>query len=360
MNPIERAVRRVDRFQQGFGPAGFVFGVFKKYGDDRGGQLAALIAYYGFVSVFPLLLLLVTILALFVGDNSHLAKQIENSALRQFPVIGNQLGESIKALHRNTAWGLIIGLLGLIWGSMGAIANSQFALAEVWNVPNVVRPNYWVRLARTLLMMVTLGVFLLLSSAAAAFAGSLHGPGALVAAGTLVLTLLLNVLLFATAYRLLTPKQVATRPMVPGAILGGFGWTVLQFFGTAVVQHLKHTSQIYGFFWIVLTLVAWIYLGTQLFVYSAEMSVVLDRRLWPRAMVQPPITEADRRVLEALAEQAERRPELRISTRVVGDGTTAADDDSSEDGSRGPEGSDQEAAPGSSSEPAPAGRPPSS
>ncbi len=327
MNPIERAARRVDRFQQGFGPAAFVFGVFKKYGDDRGGQLAALIAYYGFLSIFPLLLLLVTILALFVGPDSHLAKQIENSALQQFPVIGSQLHDSIRALHRNSTWGFIIGILGLIWGSMGAIQNSQYAMAQIWNVPNVVRPNYWVRLLRTLLMMVALGVFLLLSTAAAAFVGSLHGPSGLAAVGTVAGTLILNVWLFAVAFRILSPKQVATRPLVPGAVTGAVGWTALQFFGTAVVEHLKHTSQIYGFFWIVLTLVAWIFLGTQLFLYSAELSVVWNRRLWPRAMVQPPITDADRRVLQALAEQAERRPELRISTKVVQDGPDAPEQD---------------------------------
>ena len=319
MNPVERAARAVDRFQQGHRPPAFLFGVVKKYGDDRGGQLAALIAYYGFVSIFPLLLLLVTVLALFVGPDSSLAHRIERSAFEQFPVIGQNLGASIKALHRNSTWGLLVGVLGLLWGAQGAIQNAQHAMAQVWNVPNVVRPNFWVRLVRSLLMMLGLGLFLVLSSTAATLSGSIHGPSIVVKAGILVVSLCLNVALFTMAYRVLTPKQVATRELFPGVFLGAFGWSLLQFFGTLVVGHLRHTSQVYGFFSIVLTLVAWIYLGTQLFLYSAEVNVVLHRRLWPRAMVQPPLTDADRRVLDALARQAERRPEVRVTTHVVGD-----------------------------------------
>ena len=64
MNVAERLVRRVDRAQQGVRPLAFAVGVFKKFGDDRGGSLAALLTFYGFLSLFPLLLLLVTILGL--------------------------------------------------------------------------------------------------------------------------------------------------------------------------------------------------------------------------------------------------------------------------------------------------------
>ena len=60
MNPIEKVIRRVDAVQQRHKPAAFSVGLIKKYGDDNGGVLAANLAHSGFVSLFPLLLVLAT------------------------------------------------------------------------------------------------------------------------------------------------------------------------------------------------------------------------------------------------------------------------------------------------------------
>jgi YihY family inner membrane protein len=314
VNPIERVVRVVDRSQQRFGPAGFVFGVVKKFGDDRGGSLAALLTFYGFLSLFPLLLLLVTILGLAFGNNKSVTHDLETSALSQFPVIGTQLGDSIKALHRNSEIGLVIGILGLLWGSQGAAQSGQYAMAEIWNVPGVVRPNFWSRLARTFLLMGTLGVFLLLSTASAAVSSFLGGGRTFEKIGGIALTLLLNVALYILAFRILTPKQVASRVLLLGAVLGGIGWTVLQLAGGVLIHRtLQNTSEVYGFFAIVLGFMAWIYLGAQMTLYMAELNVVRERRLWPRSIVQPPLTDADRQVLAAIARQGERRPEQQVS-----------------------------------------------
>jgi len=75
MNPVERVVRRIDGFQQSHRPLALGFGVIKKFGDDRAGSLAALIAYYGFLAVFPLLLLLTTILG-FAMDRTALSRTL--------------------------------------------------------------------------------------------------------------------------------------------------------------------------------------------------------------------------------------------------------------------------------------------
>jgi YihY family inner membrane protein len=316
MNPLERVVRSVDRAQQRFGPAAFVFGVVKKFGDDRAGSLAALIAYYGFLSLFPLLLLLVTILGIVAGHNPSFAKSVEHSALSQFPVIGNQLGNNIHALHRNSTIGLVIGILGLIWGAQGAIQAGQYAMAEVWNVPGVVRPNFWSRLVRTLLMMGVLGVFLVASTTLAGIVSFATKGSSITHVAGVIVSLLLNVALYVVAFRVLTPKQVRSRLLVPGAILGGAGWTVLQYLGVSLIDHtLRHTSQVYGFFAVVLGLVAWMYLGAQMTLYVAEVNVVKANRFWPRGMVQPPLTEADERVLVAIGQQGKRRPEQRLSVK---------------------------------------------
>ncbi len=317
VNRLERAVRRVDRVQQANRVLGFALAVTKKYGDDRGGQLAALLAYYGFLSLFPLLLLLVTVLGIVAGGSSSITRDLEGSALAQFPVIGSgPLSHTIHALHENSAAGLAVGILGLLWGSQGASQMGQYAMAEVWNVPNLARPNFWARLGRTGVLVGALGLFLVVSSGLAAI-GTLGGRGPLVRVGGVAGSLVANAGLYASAFRILTPSQVPTRSLLPGALAGAGAWTVLQDVGTALVEHqLRHSSQVYGTFAVVLGLVAWIYLAANVTLYAAELNVVAARRLWPRALAPPPLTEADRRVLAALAEQGRRRPEVQVDVRV--------------------------------------------
>ena len=318
MNRIERTLRSIDRFQQRHRVPGFAFGVIKKYGDDRGGQLAALLTYYSFLTLFPLLLLLVTILGIVAGGNPSIEHRLEHSAFAQFPVIGSgsaegpSLSNSIHALHANSTAGLVIGILGLIWGSQGAAQTGQFAMAQIWNVPNVVRPGFVPRLGRTFLLLGVFAIFLVLSSALTAVTGWGHHT-ALTRVGGLAGSFLANALLYLTVFRVLTPKSIGTRPLVPGAIAGALGWTVLQSIGAELLEHqLRGSSQVYGTFAVVLGLIFWLYLVVNLSTYAAEANVVLARRLWPRSMLQPPLTDADQRVLAAIAKQEERRPEQRV------------------------------------------------
>ena len=111
---------------------------------------------------------------------------------------------------------------------------------------------------------------------------------------------------------MLTPKGVPTRNLLAGAITGGILWTVLQVLGTWLVHRYLHSDSVYGVFADVLGLLAWIYLAIEITVYSAEINVVLARRLWPRALVQPPLTEADRASMALQALQNQRRPEQHV------------------------------------------------
>lgn len=321
MNRLERLLRRFDQVQQANHLLGFALGVNKKYGDDRGGQLAALLTYYGFVSLFPLLLLLVTVLGMVAGGSSSITRHLERSALGQFPVIGSgSLSHTIHTLHENSAAGLAVGILGLLWGSQGASQMGQHAMAEVWNVPNLARPNFWARLGRTAALLGALGTFLVVSSALAAIA-TWGGRGVLLQLGGLLGSLVANAGLYTSAFRILTPKQIPSRNLLPGALGGAVAWTVLQNLGTALVEHqLRHSSQVYGTFAVVLGLLAWIYLAANITLYAAELNVVATRRLWPRALIPPPLTDADRRVLAALAEQGRRRPEVHVAVQVEPEG----------------------------------------
>ena len=164
MNPIERTIRKVDRFQQNSNRLGFIFGIIKKFGDDQGGNLAGLITFFGFTSMFPLLLLVVTLFGLILGNHAALTQRILHSAASQIPVLGSQLSNNIHALNRKSPLALITGIVGLLLGSQGASQTSQYAMAQVWNIPMTGRPNYVSRLKKTAELFFLLGIFFLAGS----------------------------------------------------------------------------------------------------------------------------------------------------------------------------------------------------
>jgi YihY family inner membrane protein len=311
MNPVEKAIRALDAGQQRFTPTAFVFGVIKKYGDDNGGVLASNLAYSAFVSIFPLLLILTTVLGLVAAVNPTVRTQVLDAVAGQVPLIGKTLTGNVQELKRSSIIGLIIGFIGLIWGAIGLAQSGLFTMEQVWNLPGPARPGYVQRLGRAMLFIALLGGGVI----ATTFLASLNtyllkGFWAVVLAELLAAAF--NTGMYIGAFRALTPKGVPTRRLLPGAIVGGVGWTALQVLGTWLVHHFLHSDSVYGIFGVVLGLLAWIYVAVQLTVYAAEINVVLTRRLWPRSIVQPPLTEADRASMALQALQNQRRPEQHI------------------------------------------------
>jgi YihY family inner membrane protein len=305
-------VQAVDSFQQRHDRLGFVVAVIKKYGDDRGGALAGLLTYYGFLAVFPLLLLLTTILGFVLGASSAASDRVLRSALIDFPIIGDELTTSIHPLRGSTP-AMVFGLLGLAWGSLGVTQVAQHAMAEVWNIPGVRRPGFGTRLTRGVLLFLLIGLGVASTTLLAAVAAA-GGHSLLVVTAGLGASAAINVALFIGAFRITTPKQIPTHQLLTGSVLAGIAWTILQTIGGLLVSHqLRHASQVYGFFGSVLGLISWLFLGAQLTLYCAELNVVRARRLWPRSIVQPPLTSADQRTLTAIALQGERRPEETVT-----------------------------------------------
>jgi len=313
MNPIERVFRRIDETQQGNGPLGFTFAVTKKFGDDNAGSLVSNIAFSAFLAVFPLLLILVTVLGLVLSNDPSLRKSVLDSTFADFPIVGRQLSSNIHALHRSSVLGLSIGLLGFLWGSIGLSQAGVFAMEQVWNLPGPERPNYPKRLLRSIGFLVVLGGGLVISGFLAAFGTFGRHEVALGLLGELA-AIAVNIGQYVLAFRVLTPKSVATRSLLPGAVAGGVAWTILLALGGYLLGHdLRNDSPIYGLFGIVLGLAAWVYLGAEISIYAAELNTVLARHLWPRAMVQPPLTEADQRSMALQATQNQRRPEQTVT-----------------------------------------------
>jgi YihY family inner membrane protein len=304
-------VASLDAFQRRHRWAGFPLAVLYKYADDQGGYLAALITYYGFLSLFPLLLLLVTILGFALHGDPHLQAKLLNSALAQFPLFGSQLRESVHA-RTGSGLGLVVGILGTLYGCLGAAQATQNALNRAWAVPRNIRPNPILSRLRSLLLIVVLGAGVLATTALSALTTGASAYGATVDTGlrivAVLLAMLANVGLFLLAFRVLTAPQSPSRHLRLGAIVAGIGWQLVQLLGTYFVSHvLKGSHEAYGVFGLVLGLLAWMYLLALVTVLAAEINVVAQRRLWPRALLTPftdnvQLTSADKRTYTAYAE----------------------------------------------------------
>ncbi len=312
MNAAERTIRRIDSWQQHHKPAAFIFGVIKKYGDDNAGQLVAGLSHATFVSLFPLLLVLVTILGLVAAGDPALQHRVLSAVTNQFPLMSQDLRGNVRQLHESSLIGLIVGLIVTAWGTSGLAQTGMFAMAQIWNIPGTRRPGYLQRLGRTGLFLLVLAVGVIATTGLASLNAFGH-QRTLIVAGANAIALATNMGMYVLSYRVLTPKGVPTRDLVPGAMLAGLLWTALQAGGAIVVSHFLTSGSVYGIFGIVLSLLAWIYLVIEVTVYAAEVNVVRARGLWPRSLVQPPLTEADRAALALQPLQNQRREEQQIS-----------------------------------------------
>ena len=312
----QRILRRADDMQRRHTVLAFPFAVLKKFGDDRASQLAALIAYYGFFSLFPLLLVFATIASFLLRDDPQLRERLLNSVVDQFPVVGPQIRDTIDESVRqlsSSPFLLAVGIVGALWTGTAIVAAGQNAMDEVWDVPRVERPGLIARVMRAFLLLFVFGGSIVLATLLAGTGGETGWNAALLDALSLVGTLLMSVAVFSFAFRVLTVAPVSWRDVLPGAIFAAVSWTVLLMLGGWVVERqISRASLVYGFFAIVIGLLAWISLAGQLFLLAAEINVVRARRLWPRSLTGPPLTEEDKGVLASQAEEERARPEERV------------------------------------------------
>jgi membrane protein len=299
---IDDVLHAIDRRQQRTRGVRFVAAVIKKFGDDQGGQLAALLSYYGFVSLFPLLLVFVTVLGFVLQGHPGDQQKILNGTLGQFPLLSDQLKLHIKG----STIGLVVGIVGALLAGMGVTGAAQMAFNRIWAVPFKHRPNFIFSRLRGLGLLAILGSISIVSTVAAGFVGTSDHSAPAVAAGIAV-SLLANLALFMTAFKVLTAADLGWRTLLPGVVTAAVLWEILHVAGGYYVNHtLKRTGPLYGTFALVLGLLAWLYLGAQMTMISAEVNVVKVRHLWPRSFFSDPLLEADRRALTHSAETEER------------------------------------------------------
>ncbi|MGI8750809.1 MAG: YihY/virulence factor BrkB family protein [Acidimicrobiales bacterium] len=304
MNPLPKVLDALDEFQRKHRPVAFGFAVNKKYGDDRGGYLAALITYYGFLSIFPLLLAFFTVVAYTVPPHSHTVKVL-NDHLQSYPIIGPFITQLSGSSLHGSAVALIVGVLGLIWGAQGLAQTLLFSMDEVWSTPGKDRPGFVPRLVKGLKWYATFGIGFVAGTFVSSLGSVLNwGPaGPLLAA---LPALVINVGLFVVSFRVLSPKAATLRQLVPGAVFAGVIWTVLTTVGLGLLKQLAHANALYGSIGGILGLLAFLYLAARITLYAAEANVVAAKHLWPRSLQNPPLVEADKRQLEEMAQREER------------------------------------------------------
>jgi YihY family inner membrane protein len=282
-------LRRFDEFQQKVPALAFPLGVVKKYGEDEGGSMASLISYRAFFSLFPLLLLMTTILGYVLAGNEELREEVVTSTLSQFPIIGNQLkGGSLTG----SGVALAVGIIGSVLAGLGVVLETEQTFNRCWGVPKHAERGFVGSRLRGIGLLVVLGGLAVVStivSGLAAGGADFVGAGGKIAG--LAIATALNLFVFGAVFRLLTTDTVATRSLVPGVIVATIGWEVLQLVGGWYISHeVKNASAVYGTFALVIGLLAWIHLGSMFVVLGAETNVVRTRRLWPRALLGGPGT----------------------------------------------------------------------
>jgi YihY family inner membrane protein len=299
-------VGRPDRFQRRHAWLGFPLAVLYKFFDDFGSYLAATLTYYACVSLFPLLLIASTVLGVVLSGDQALQHQLLTSALRSFPVIGSELDDP-KRLSGGPA-GLIIGILGSVYGALGVAQAFQYASNQMWAVPRNSRPNPLKARGRSLVLLAIMGTGIL-----AATVLSIVSAGGVGAVGTtekylaVALSVLINIALSIFAFRFAPARRLSVRDVLPGAIGAAVSWQLLQSFGVIYVQHVVgHASETNAVFAVVLGLLAYLYLTALTLLFCVEINVVRVNHMHPRALLTPftdnvDLTAGDRRTYTRLA-----------------------------------------------------------
>jgi membrane protein len=307
-------LRKVDAAQKSTKPTGVAVATFKKFKEDQSTNLAAMVAFWAFFSVFPLMLVLVTVLGwvLPTSDKNSVLTHIAS----MFPLLDPN---TIKGLS-GAWWPLVLGLLTSLWSGIGVVRTTQTAFNSVWEIRYHERPGLLDQIKRSLFVLATIGVGLVLTTLISGLVTSSSSGVDLGVAGRIagyVISAALDVCLLVAAFRMLTDREITVRDVLPGALFAGVVFFILQQLSAFIIsRHLRSAQSTYGHFATVITILWWFYLQAVVTLLGAQLNVVLKERLHPRSVVDAPQTEADRRALQLYAEERTYQPEEEVRTEI--------------------------------------------
>lgn len=291
MKPIKKLIERVDKFQQSKPVLAFPYAVIKKYGEDSAGYQAALLTYYGFLSLFPLLMVLTTIADSLAGSNPELQKTIVGGLTDYFPLLGNQLSSSVDTVH-GSGFALLVGILFTLYGARGVADVWRHGTAALWGIPKDQLAGFPKAILKSFSIIVVGGVGLLIASVSTGAAAAI-GKGWEWQLLAVVVNLVVLFWLFHFLLNVSLPKKLPLNQTRWGALTAAIGLVLLQSVGAAILaKQLKSLDALYSYFALALGLLFWIYLQAQLLYYAVEVAAVSSQKKWPRSFSEPPPKQA--------------------------------------------------------------------
>lgn len=285
MNKSQKLLRSLNRLQKKNHASAFIVAVIKKYNDDNAGRHAVLLTYYSFLSIFPLLLILTTIVDSVSRSNAHIRSIVIKGLTNYFPLLGSQLSAHVHEIHA-TGIALVTGLLFILYGTKGVANAFTNGVQNIWEIPDSHRDKFPKTLYKNLPLVLFGGVGLIVASVLASLTSS-AGKGT----DFRVLAVAINLFILFWLFRLLLdlslPRHVSFKETRAGAAAAAIGLVTLQIIGGYVLAHeLKHLSALYSYFAVTLGLLFWLYLQSQVLYYAIEVAIVSSRKLWPRDLIE--------------------------------------------------------------------------
>ncbi|MDB5170439.1 MAG: putative ribonuclease [Candidatus Saccharibacteria bacterium] len=294
MNIIEKSLTSIDSLQRRYRLPGFIYAVIKKYGEDKVGYQAALLTYYGFLALFPLLLVLTTVAGIVATNHPGLKETIIDGMTNYFPVLGSQLTEHVNTFHRS-GLALIVGILFVLYGTRGVVDVFRHGVNHIWHEPDEDNRGFFKNIVRSFGIMFVGGFGLLGASIIAGFtAAAGHGVGFRILSSVINLVILFGLFVFLINVSL--PRHITVKHIRKGAASAAIGLVVLQSLsGYVLTRELRSLDALYSYFAISLGLLFWIYLQAQVLYYSITIAAVDSQKLWPRSLTGKDETAADMR-----------------------------------------------------------------
>jgi YihY family inner membrane protein len=295
VNHITRLIGRLNRYQQRNRWLAFCYAVIKKYGEDNAGYQAALLTYYGFLALFPLLLVLTTLTDTTLARHPHLQATVLKGVSDYFPLLGNQLATHVHSLKRS-GFALFAGVLFTLYGARGVANAFRNGVQHIWKIPKHDQDSFPESLFKSLALLIVGGLGFLAASISAGLAAA-AGHGFLFRGLSITVNLIILFWLFTFLINFSLPRHVPLSQTRVGAIVAAIGLVILQLLGGYILAHeLKSLDALYSYFALSLGILFWIYLQSKMLFYAVEISIVSSQKLWPRSLESSSLTAADKRL----------------------------------------------------------------
>lgn len=306
-------MEKLDAVQKQHRPAGVAVATFKKFQEDRSTRLASIMAFWAFFSIFPLLLVFVSVLGYVLP--ASIKSQVLHHVAAMFPLLNPSTVGSLSG----SVWSIVVGGVTAVWSGLSVMRSTEWAFNTVWEIPENERPKQVKQILGALKALATIGLGLVLSTIISGFITGKDNGVNLGIAGHIagyVIAAALDIGLFLAAFRMLTDRKVTNRDVLPGAVLSGVVFWVLEQLSSFIIsRHLHSTQSTYGNFATVITILWWFYLQAVVTLLGAQLNVVLHERLYPRALTGRH-TDADKRVLHSFARSRSYEDDEKVHTEI--------------------------------------------